>query len=157
MTSILGTQSIQHPNGTASTDIGADGSVALNTLKGRTTAGSISVTGEGNSTTTNLQQGLAKAFIAMGTDASTLDSQSFNVSSTVDDTGGMTVNFNNNFGQTSYLWAWTGGLDGGDNGADCRKRATGSGSGSIKYVTTYNDDTLYDWSMQSNTFFGDLA
>ena len=34
----------------------------VDTITGVTTAGSISVTGEGNSTTTNLQQGLAKAF-----------------------------------------------------------------------------------------------
>tara|TARA_R110001592_G_scaffold7100_1_gene40063 strand:+ start:446 stop:859 length:414 start_codon:yes stop_codon:yes gene_type:complete len=34
----------------------------VNTLTGVTTAGSIVVTGEGNSTTTNLQQGLAKAW-----------------------------------------------------------------------------------------------
>ena len=32
----------------------------INTLTGVSTAGSIAVTGEGNSTTTNLQQGLAK-------------------------------------------------------------------------------------------------
>ena len=32
-------------------------------ISGTTTAGSIVVTGEGGSTTTNLQQGLAKAFI----------------------------------------------------------------------------------------------
>ena len=32
-------------------------------LQGRTTAGSIVVTGEGGSTTTNLQQGLVKAWI----------------------------------------------------------------------------------------------
>ena len=31
-----------------------------NTLTGTSTAGSIAVTGEGNSTTTNLQQGLCK-------------------------------------------------------------------------------------------------
>ena len=119
-------------------------------------AGQVTIQGEGTNTT-NLQQGLAKTFLAMDTNADTLSSQSLNVSSTVDDTGGMTVNFNNNFGQTDYLWAWTGGLDGGNSGADCRKRSTGSGSGSIKYITTYNDDTLYDWSMQSNIFFGDLA
>ena len=119
-------------------------------------AGQVTIQGEGTNTT-NLQQGLAKTFLAMDTNADTLSSQSLNVSSTVDDTGGMTINFNNNFGQTNYLWAWTGGLDDGNSGADCRKRSTGSGSGSIKYITTYNDDTLYDWSMQSNIFFGDLA
>ena len=32
----------------------------VDTITGLTTAGSIAVTGEGNSTTTNLQQGLAK-------------------------------------------------------------------------------------------------
>ena len=32
----------------------------VNTLTGTTTAGSIAVTGEGGSTTTNLQQGLCK-------------------------------------------------------------------------------------------------
>ena len=36
----------------------------VNTLTGVSTAGSIAVTGEGNSPTTNLQQGLAKGFAA---------------------------------------------------------------------------------------------
>ena len=35
----------------------------INTLTGVTTAGSIAVTGEGNSTTTNLQQGLCKGMV----------------------------------------------------------------------------------------------
>ena len=35
----------------------------LNTLTGKTSAGSIVVTGEGGSTTTNMQQGLAKAWV----------------------------------------------------------------------------------------------
>ena len=37
--------------------------VKVNTLTGTTTAGSIAVTGEGNSTTTNLQQGLCKVWV----------------------------------------------------------------------------------------------
>ena len=37
----------------------------VDTLTGVTTAGSISVTGEGNSTTTNLQQGLVKSYMAL--------------------------------------------------------------------------------------------
>ena len=35
----------------------------INTLTGVSTAGSIAVTGEGNSTTTNLQQGLVKFWV----------------------------------------------------------------------------------------------
>lgn len=50
---------------------------------GVTTAGSILVTGEGNSTTTNLQQGLAKAWINFGTGSATIR-DSFNHSSVTD-------------------------------------------------------------------------
>ena len=39
-----------------------------NTLTGTTSAGSIVVTGEGGSTTTNLQQGLAKFFFNLNGD-----------------------------------------------------------------------------------------
>ncbi len=54
----------------------------VDALTGVTTAGSISVTGEGNSTTTNLQQGLAKA-LSRSDNSATL-SDSFNIASTVD-------------------------------------------------------------------------
>ena len=69
---------------------------------GVTTAGSISVTGEGNSTTTNLQQGLSKLFAKFqGDDASVNDS--FNVSSVDDDnTGYNGVNFTNNMATQHY-------------------------------------------------------
>ena len=62
----------------------------INTLTGVSTAGSIAVTGEGNSTTTNLQQGLTKMW-AHTTQASTyvLD-DSFNVSSIADEGTGRT-------------------------------------------------------------------
>ena len=50
---------------------------------GVTTAGSIDVTGEGNSTTTNLQQGLCKAFVVFGEDT-VIDSGSFNIASLTD-------------------------------------------------------------------------
>ena len=47
----------------------------VDTLTGVTTAGSIVVTGEGNSTTTNLQQGLAKAWASLTGDSSNLVDQ----------------------------------------------------------------------------------
>jgi len=57
----------------------------VDTLTGVTTAGSISVTGEGNSTTTNLQQGLAKAWANIDGDAGTAATRdSFNVASITD-------------------------------------------------------------------------
>ena len=61
-----------------------------NTLTGTTTAGSIAVTGEGNSTTTNLQQGLCKAWNHVNdADASTIvQGDSFNMSSAIDNAVG---------------------------------------------------------------------
>ena len=58
----------------------------INTLTGVTTAGSIAVTGEGNSTTTNLQQGLAKCFVRTSQPGTVTDS--FNVSSSSDEATG---------------------------------------------------------------------
>ena len=57
----------------------------VDALTGVTTAGSITVTGEGNSTTTNLQQGLAKAWVSKATDSSqSVAGDSFNGSSFTD-------------------------------------------------------------------------
>tara|TARA_R100000329_G_scaffold139536_1_gene121493 strand:+ start:266 stop:646 length:381 start_codon:yes stop_codon:yes gene_type:complete len=65
-----------------------------NTLTGTSTAGSIAVTGEGNSTTTNLQQGLAKVW-SFCTDNVITDS--LNTSSSTDvTTGKYTITFTNN-------------------------------------------------------------
>jgi len=61
----------------------------VDNLKGSTTGGSINVLGEGTSATTNLQQGLGKAFINFDGTASGLTSRtSFNISSTTDLTTG---------------------------------------------------------------------
>ena len=70
---------------------------------GVTTAGSIDVTGEGNSTTTNLQQGLCKMWARLdGTGTIGLD-DSFNVSGTTDvGTGNYTFTFSNNMNNSNF-------------------------------------------------------
>ena len=70
---------------------------------GVTTAGSILVTGEGNSTTTNLQQGLAKFWCNfVGTSTATLR-DNFNVSSLTDGgTGNYDITITNAFASTEY-------------------------------------------------------
>ena len=74
----------------------------LNTLTGKTSAGSIVVTGEGGSTTTNLQQGVAKSWIHKSRDGSSID-DSFNVASMADTaTGIFTVVFTNNHSSINY-------------------------------------------------------
>ena len=69
-------------------------------LTGVGTAGSIVVTGEGNSTTTNLQQGLVKAWCSV--DVTTVD-DSLNISSLTDTaTGKATMNYSNNMSSEHY-------------------------------------------------------
>ena len=74
----------------------------INTLTGVSTAGSIAVTGEGNSTTTNLQQGLAKAWLNYNQSTpATVDS--FSISSVTDSTTGeYKVNISSAFSNTGF-------------------------------------------------------
>jgi len=75
----------------------------LNTLTGKTSAGSIVVTGEGGSTATNLQQGVAKSWINYKQAATFVTNDSFNISSVNDDgTGDADTNYTNNFGNANY-------------------------------------------------------
>ena len=73
----------------------------VDTLTGVTTAGSIDVTGEGNSTTTNLQQGLVNAW-HFSTNAASL-TDSFNISGGTDNgTGDYSYAFTNSFGNDDF-------------------------------------------------------
>ena len=77
--------------------------VIVNTLTGTTTAGSISVTGEGNSTTTNLQQGLCKCWVVCDQRTSLSTGDSFNIASTSDESAGeLQHNFTSNMGSAEY-------------------------------------------------------
>ena len=88
--------------------------ILVNKLTGTSTAGSILVTGEGNSTTTSLQQGLAKASFCMNIHASTtyhgvaegsISSQTFNISSGTDaGTGLIRGSLTNAMGSLQYVW-----------------------------------------------------
>ena len=68
---------------------------------GVTTAGSILVTGEGNSTTTNLQQGLAKAWVKHSNAAALEDTHNI-ASGTDDGTGDYTFAFTSNMTNAEY-------------------------------------------------------
>ena len=82
----------------------------VNTLTGVSTAGSIAVTGEGNSTTTNLQQGLAKCWCTVTQDSSHTLDDSFNVGSISDGgEGETTVNFTNIMANSTWCANTTGG------------------------------------------------
>jgi len=64
--------------------------LVLDNIAGRTTAGSIAVVGEGNGTTTNLQQGLAKSWCNWATASSFSIYDSYNIASLTDNGAGNT-------------------------------------------------------------------
>ena len=122
----------------------------VDTLTGVTTAGSIDVTGEGNSTTTNLQQGLAKAFCRAANDASLTNT--FNIASGTDNgTGNYTYAFTNNMSTNGS----SGTAVGITNGA---RTAGYSNVQTSQYDTDYHNEsgTDTDTGNATNTF-GDLA
>ena len=77
--------------------------ILVNKLTGVSTAGSIVVTGEGNSTTTNLQQGLAKVWSNFKGTSTVATRDSFNQASLTDvGTGDYTINFTSNMNNDDY-------------------------------------------------------
>ena len=75
--------------------------LVLDNIAGRTTAGSIAVVAEGNGTTTNLQQGLAKVWCNHQYTATIQDS--FNVSGVTDEgTGSHDTDFTNPMSNAYY-------------------------------------------------------
>ena len=134
----------------------------VDALTGVTTAGSISVTGEGGSTETNLQQGLAKQWVYFDM-ASTTAVDSLNTSSLTDGgTGKFVVNINNDFNNTSYTVNYTGNAYAGDTFS-----ANVSCIAKISYETTtttglydtisYGGAALVDGKYNYCTAYGDLA
>ena len=128
-----------------------------NTLTGTSTAGSIAVTGEGNSTTTNLQQGLAKSwsFYNQQTPATP---DSFNTSSITDSsTGTYLVNFSNNHASTNYC-AFGMALDIGQYYMHSNVRPTFSTSQyRVDTIRADSVSTTHDADDASNATLGDLA
>ena len=101
----------------------------INTLTGVTTAGSITVTGEGNSTTTNLQQGLCKCFVRTGDSGPADVLDSFNVSSSSDE------------GTGQHRSVYTNNMSGADNaatGAGCNGAVN---TNTLLFEITSNEST----------------
>ena len=127
--------------------------LVIDTIQGKTTAGSVNVRGEG-SKNTNLQQGLAKAWINhdFGSDNSANDS--FNISSTTDNsTANMDITFSNPMNNSTYSVLVGQTLITALNGV----YYTG-GLATTKFIAyaRYNQ-AYYEWSPQHNLTMGDLA
>ena len=125
----------------------------VDALQGVTAAGSILVTGEGNSTTTNLQQGLAKTWVNIDGTGTIAARDSLNVGSLTDNgTGKYDINFTNNFGNTNYCMV-VGGFGGSGIGSNYSMSLNTTAESNVRgYAGGYADaDPL------QCTALGDLA
>ena len=128
----------------------------VNILTGVTTAGSIAVTGEGNSTTTNLQQGLCKVW-EQSVGAGTGFDDSFNAASLTDTGTGVeeinyTSNMANNDGALSMGHQYTTASGTGSFFDNTSNRTT-----ALHRVNHYQNGSLADPVRYNSTIHGDLA
>ena len=94
---------------------GGASEIAIDKLKGASSAGSMTVVAEGGTNTTNLQQGLIKQWVNLdGTSPGAAERDSFNTASTTDNgTGDHSASFTTSMANTNYGNAGEGGTDGG--------------------------------------------
>ena len=130
----------------------------VDTITGVTTAGSIAVTGEGNSTTTNLQQGLGKSWWCL-TGGNATVSDSFNTSSAADvSTGRWTTTRTNNMNSTHYSASGACGRAGFSYvGGDLEMPITFPTTSLIEFHTYNYDASVGDVQYISGQLYGDLA
>ena len=137
----------------------------INTLTGVTTAGSIAVTGEGNSTTTNLQQGLCKSWVNFNGTGTPATRDSFNISSLTDSaTGKIGPVLTNAMGNINYSLCGYTNMTNGDSfygggfiGVGCNEFVTTTTT-TFEIVGYAGDSNTYtDGTRQYAQVFGDLA
>ena len=128
--------------------------IKTNKLTGTSTAGSILVTGEGNSTTTSLQQGLAKAWADFN--QSSINGSN-NISSITDsNTGRYVVNINNNMANSNFAISACINNPESSGGDHTENSSVGRSSGTVP-VKIRSADVYYDPTRTQVIIHGDLA
>ena len=138
--------------------------IKTNTLTGTTSAGSIVVTGEGGSTTTNLQNGLAKAWGHFDQKGSVLGANTlgdtFNLTSITDvEAGHIDVTIANDMGNATYSVNATAHFDGTIANDRYTRFAGASGiaAGSFRVAGQYVNNGPEDMYFHGIVVHGDLA
>jgi len=131
-------------------EVDSSGHVKLDTVKGYTSAASISVVGEGGSTTTNLQQGLCKAWTQFNGTGTIGTQDTFNRSGLTDNgTGNYILTFANNMGNDDYA--------GGAIGNASQMSFESVSTSQVNLLVSNSSGTLSDVSIVTFTVHGDLA
>ena len=135
---------------------GGASEIAIDKLKGVSSANIISVVAEGGSTTTNLQQGLCKSWLQYNQVTPAI-TDSFNIGSVTDTgAGDFTPNYTNAMSGLTYAVPSAGGMLNQD--ASGRISETNPTNTSSYQVTTTNSaGSKADYTGNSCSTFGDLA
>ena len=156
--STIKVDTLQTRAGSTSAVTGA-GFVATDQIRGNTSAGSTTVVGEGGSTTTNLQQGLAKAWVNHPGTATAGDS--FNITSITDNgTGDYTYTIANDF-RAATVYCAAGMCRSVGSGAFLHSSKQGDAvnknAGTMRIYTGNSAGTATDSGDVDTIFHGDLA
>ena len=131
-----------------------------NTLTGTTSAGSIVVTGEGGSTTTNLQQGLCKAWCSVDENSTTVVRDGFNNSSVTDNsTANTSFTMTNAFNNTDFSLMALASQEGSATSYDLTYEISASRTTSVARVESrnYGNGNVFDDEYKMIQICGDLA
>ena len=133
--------------------------LVIDTIQGKTTAGSVNVRGEG-SANTNLQQGLSKCWVRWNGSSTAANNDSLGVSSITDhSTGQHTQNLTNNFNNTDFsIITGVGELgSGGNRGIGINRVPTTTTTRFYTFYFGTNGDVVIDVDLNSAAWQGDLA
>ena len=130
----------------------------VDTITGVTTAGSIAITGEGNSTTTNLQQGLAKSWVLWNQSSPQVYDSLNNSSMTDSSTGFFDMNLTNAMGSTNYVCHFNATVISSHVGQalDVRNAASDTNASRIEIFYAENN-SAQDSTRNNLSLLGDLA
>ena len=133
---------------------GGASEIAIDKLKGVSSASSISVVAEGGTNTTNLQQGLAKAWVNFNGSGTVATRDTHNISSINDvTTGQYEPNFSNNMASANYTVT----LVNGDNHYVTTLHNSLVQAGSYRMHNLNNSGSYADSTIIMTNVNGDLA
>ena len=125
---------------------GGASEIAIDKLKGASSAGSMTVVGEGGTNTTNLQQGLVKHWVNYDFQNQTIDGSHNSSSGTDHSAGHYTSNFTTNFNSATdrchNVSVWNTG-DGGSNSAGSNERGPSGGTVKGSSTSAMTTSTVY--------------
>lgn len=130
--------------------------ILVDNLTGKTSAGSITVYGEGGTVTQSLQQGLAKVWVHFDATSGTPTVQdSFNEDSITDSgVGDFTINFINAMNNDDFSVS----VGGGSSGASNRNASVdGIATSSVSQLAYNNSNAQVDMLFNFTIVHGDLA